>query len=645
MFFSTYFAGALPKGPTSLWSVNMYEWNRMCRAMKGNGVLKCLNCPVHIRPGSSRQLSDAHGVIGTICQKCRNTNRSKTEAGTLIKDAAKEAAMAARLRSQLTAPPPVAQSANHQPASSHAAEKLTCVVPTCCKPIVGGQSKVLKNTDGAILGHLCLSCRNSLRSKSKGGYEENLQRFVDAAEAANACSTPIANGGTSGNAVATAKGQDMPASDLPETFDEGELGADGGGTGGDAPQGGDVLDKEHNANPVPKPQPPRYPNLPGPPTPNPLSSPAIPSPPGSVPIGNAFGTSRHGSCLSSAPASAFKSAKSQGDEGPSPGLLGIDCGQRDPFNSPQAGAGSGGSITGEGVGGERDGDDGTEQASHVAAIPTSPPVYSSESGRRPAWDPPSPPLSTFRRWYNMIPGLRDGATLAAGTLNISRQMLFAAFGHQEAPELTFFAGEVVVFFEKAAMYLHLVTVREVHWEHGTNPRYSIVLADGTVKSNITYAELDKTFLKVLEADPDAGFLRAEDKAAFYSKQRAACAILAQHSQNMSAALEPDEDKLVDGYLDSPLHLLEAVVSELNSVPVTRNKIRCLLPTEWLNDEVINFYIELLKVLTHTCTCTCACSQHTYLRIHYHRHIFLHGKISYVPSTIRYLTFLLHVAAS
>jgi len=199
--------------------------------------------------------------------------------------------------------------------------------------------------------------------------------------------------------------------------------------------------------------------------------------------------------------------------------------------------------------------------------------------------------------------------LAAGTLNISRQMLFAAFG-QEAPELTFFAGEVVVFSETAASYLHVVTVREVHWgEHGMNPRYSIELADGTVKSDITYAELDKSpvLLEVLKADPDAGFLRAEDKAAFYSKQLAACATPAQHSQNMSAALEPDEDELVDGYFNSPLHLLEEVISELNSVPVTRNTIRCLLPVEWLNDEVINYYIELLKVLTHTR------SQHTYLR--------------------------------
>ena len=37
VFFSTSSAGTLPKGLTSLWYVNMYEWNRLCRAMKGNG--------------------------------------------------------------------------------------------------------------------------------------------------------------------------------------------------------------------------------------------------------------------------------------------------------------------------------------------------------------------------------------------------------------------------------------------------------------------------------------------------------------------------------------------------------------------------------------------------------------------------------
>ena len=83
MFCFTYFVGAPPTGPTPLWSIDMYEWNRMCRAMKGNVGSRCLNCTRLIKSGASRQLSDALGAIGTICQKCRNTNRSKTEDGKL----------------------------------------------------------------------------------------------------------------------------------------------------------------------------------------------------------------------------------------------------------------------------------------------------------------------------------------------------------------------------------------------------------------------------------------------------------------------------------------------------------------------------------------------------------------------------------
>ena len=37
------------------------------------------------------------------------------------------------------------------------------------------------------------------------------------------------------------------------------------------------------------------------------------------------------------------------------------------------------------------------------------------------------------------------------------------------------------------------------------------------------------------------------------------------------------------------------VNERNNIPVTREKILCLNPREWLNDEVINFFLELLKV--------------------------------------------------
>ena len=37
-----------------------------------------------------------------------------------------------------------------------------------------------------------------------------------------------------------------------------------------------------------------------------------------------------------------------------------------------------------------------------------------------------------------------------------------------------------------------------------------------------------------------------------------------------------------------------VINELNNIPVTREKVQCLHKREWLNDEVINFFIELIK---------------------------------------------------
>jgi hypothetical protein len=170
--------------------------------------------------------------------------------------------MAARLRGQLTAPPPAAHSANHQSASSHAAEKLTCVIPTCDNPIVRGQSKMLRNKDGNMLGYLCLSCRKSLRANNtngKGTWAEKLQHFVNAAEAANVSLTPTARC----DAAATAEGQGMPASASQDALLENDFDANDGGTGGNDGQVGDVLINE----------PPVYPSgLRGPPTPNPQHS-------------------------------------------------------------------------------------------------------------------------------------------------------------------------------------------------------------------------------------------------------------------------------------------------------------------------------------------------------------------------------------
>ena len=37
------------------------------------------------------------------------------------------------------------------------------------------------------------------------------------------------------------------------------------------------------------------------------------------------------------------------------------------------------------------------------------------------------------------------------------------------------------------------------------------------------------------------------------------------------------------------------LGELNNVPVTRKDMATLRPTEWLNDEVVNYFFEIMKV--------------------------------------------------
>ena len=60
-------------------------------------------------------------------------------------------------------------------------------------------------------------------------------------------------------------------------------------------------------------------------------------------------------------------------------------------------------------------------------------------------------------------------------------------------------------------------------------------------------------------------------------------------------LTEEEEATVDVYLHpSPGADESQIISELNNIPVTREKVLCLQPREWLNDEVINFFMELLK---------------------------------------------------
>ena len=62
------------------------------------------------------------------------------------------------------------------------------------------------------------------------------------------------------------------------------------------------------------------------------------------------------------------------------------------------------------------------------------------------------------------------------------------------------------------------------------------------------------------------------------------------------ALTAGEEAIADEYLGGELHNPDQVINDImNFAPVSRLKIRCLMPTEWLNDEVVNFSMGLLQV--------------------------------------------------
>eukprot|EP00602_Paraphysomonas_sp_CaronLab_P000220 CAMPEP_0185030244 /NCGR_PEP_ID=MMETSP1103-20130426/17070_1 /TAXON_ID=36769 /ORGANISM="Paraphysomonas bandaiensis, Strain Caron Lab Isolate" /LENGTH=521 /DNA_ID=CAMNT_0027565287 /DNA_START=187 /DNA_END=1752 /DNA_ORIENTATION=+ len=62
-------------------------------------------------------------------------------------------------------------------------------------------------------------------------------------------------------------------------------------------------------------------------------------------------------------------------------------------------------------------------------------------------------------------------------------------------------------------------------------------------------------------------------------------------QQRRAPLSNEDEIAVDNALSSPHD--DTVIIEKFKIPITRLKLSCLLPNTWLNDEVINFYMQLL----------------------------------------------------
>ena len=59
-------------------------------------------------------------------------------------------------------------------------------------------------------------------------------------------------------------------------------------------------------------------------------------------------------------------------------------------------------------------------------------------------------------------------------------------------------------------------------------------------------------------------------------------------------LTTGEEAIANEYLVDELRDPDDVINELDGTPVSRLKIRCLIPTEELNDEVVNFFMGLLR---------------------------------------------------
>ena len=74
-------------------------------------------------------------------------------------------------------------------------------------------------------------------------------------------------------------------------------------------------------------------------------------------------------------------------------------------------------------------------------------------------------------------------------------------------------------------------------------------------------------------------------------------------------LTAEEEAIADEYLVDELHDPDEVINDVALyAPVSRLKIRCLAPTEWLNDEVINFFMGLLKARQDAATAAAAVLQ-------------------------------------
>ena len=254
--------------------------------------------------------------------------------------------------------------------------------------------------------------------------------------------------------------------------------------------------------------------------------------------------------------------------------------------------------------------------------------------------PQSPPLlSPLNQIANRVGKLTGIASLSSSLSRSASQMpeAIGALAKQmffPAPKLVVFGTGDRVLYAGSDTEVVEVKVVGVRWEDG-QPHYTIRLP-GNMERTVTQEELwqEAKWQKRLNDLPNMSLYCQQDMAECVNGDnsdqaspesdkieqpatRTHAQPYASSSQgqpvtrtNISAALEPDEIKIVNAYFDTgdktEAQLGREVISELNNIPVTRLKIMCLQPTIWLNDEVINYYIELLKVLT------CGmCNQHAY----------------------------------
>eukprot|EP00249_Psilotum_nudum_P014522 c24862_g2_i1 orf=1-1755(-) len=109
--------------------------------------------------------------------------------------------------------------------------------------------------------------------------------------------------------------------------------------------------------------------------------------------------------------------------------------------------------------------------------------------------------------------------------------------------------------------------------------------DSRLKDLNAVIERTASQLTGLQVTREKGFVRSQQRR------------LSDKEETLSVTLSPlsqEEEQLVDNALKGRNRCEVLVLHKKSNIDITRHVMQCLLPGVWLNDEVINLYLELLK---------------------------------------------------